>query len=63
KNIEDCIDKLYEIIVKAAEIPKGPSEETLQRIEKLQEKENQKRKLDKQFRSQKKSGRKYSDDL
>ncbi|CAG8780572.1 11253_t:CDS:1, partial [Cetraspora pellucida] len=35
KNIEDCIERLYEIIVKAAEIPKGPSEETIQRIEKL----------------------------
>lgn len=56
KNIEDCIDKLYEIIAKAAEIPKGPSEETLQRIEKLKKEEDQRRKSDKQFRSQKKSG-------
>ncbi|PKC05144.1 peptidyl-tRNA hydrolase domain-like protein [Rhizophagus irregularis] len=35
KNIEDCVDKLYEIILKAAEIPKAPSEETLKRIEQL----------------------------
>ncbi|CAG8469392.1 2305_t:CDS:2 [Acaulospora morrowiae] len=35
KNIEDCIEKLYESIVEAAQVPEGPSEETLQRIEKL----------------------------
>ena len=35
KNIEDCVDKLYEIILKAAEIPKAPDEETLKRIEQL----------------------------
>jgi hypothetical protein len=35
KNVEDCFDKLYEIIIKAAEIPKAPSEETLKRIEQL----------------------------
>jgi hypothetical protein len=35
KNIEDFVDKLYEIILKAAEIPKAPDEETLKRIEQL----------------------------
>ncbi|RIA92098.1 hypothetical protein C1645_691979 [Glomus cerebriforme] len=35
KNIEYCIDKLHEIILKAAEIPKAPSEETLKRIKQL----------------------------
>ena len=35
KNIEDCVDKLYEIVLKAGEIPKAPSEETLKRIEQL----------------------------
>ncbi|GBB85940.1 hypothetical protein RclHR1_12390002 [Rhizophagus clarus] len=61
KNIEDCVDKLYEIILKAAEIPKAPSEETLKRIEQLKKAENNKRRMDKQHRSEKKSSRRTKD--
>ncbi|CAG8461556.1 4309_t:CDS:2 [Diversispora eburnea] len=35
KNKDDCVDKLYDIILRAAQVPKGPDEETLERIEKL----------------------------
>ncbi|CAI2173333.1 18014_t:CDS:2 [Funneliformis geosporum] len=61
KNVEDCVDKLYEIILKAAEIPKAPDEETLKRIEQLKKAENNRRKMEKHHRSEKKSSRRIKD--
>ncbi|CAG8634254.1 3530_t:CDS:2 [Funneliformis caledonium] len=61
KNVEDCVDKLYEIILKAAEIPKAPDEETLKRIEKLKKAENNRRRMEKNHRSEKKSSRRIKD--
>ncbi|CAG8550233.1 1703_t:CDS:2, partial [Ambispora leptoticha] len=57
-NLDDCIDKLYDAIVKAAAVPKAPSQETVDRIERLKKAEDRRRKEEKQIRSQKKASRK-----
>ncbi|CAG8549403.1 4382_t:CDS:2 [Ambispora gerdemannii] len=56
-NLDDCIAKLYDAIVKAAAVPKAPSQETVERIERLKKAEDRRRKEEKQIRSQKKSSR------
>ncbi|KAG9292988.1 hypothetical protein G9A89_016350 [Geosiphon pyriformis] len=61
-NFDDCITKLYDAIVKAAEVPKGPNKEKLLRIERLKKAEDQRRKEAKQFRSQNKANRRFSFD-
>jgi len=35
QNVGDCVQKLYSMIVAAAQIPKEPDAKTLQRIERL----------------------------
>ncbi|RHZ87705.1 hypothetical protein Glove_31g26 [Diversispora epigaea] len=59
KNKDDCVDKLYDIILRAAQVPKGPDKETLERIEKLKRIEDGKRKKEKMLRSEKKRSRKF----
>ncbi|ORX93099.1 peptidyl-tRNA hydrolase domain-like protein, partial [Basidiobolus meristosporus CBS 931.73] len=35
KNADDCVDKLYQIILKAGEVPKEPDQATVERVKKL----------------------------
>lgn len=65
-NLEDCLDKLWESISRAAELPKGPDEETTKRVsdlkkaEKARDKENKKRHSERKANRRKKRG---SDDF
>lgn len=59
QNLADCIDKLTEMIKKAAFVAQGPSEETLQRIEEIKEVAKEKKKFQKQKHSSKKADRQW----
>ncbi|KAJ3414065.1 Peptidyl-tRNA hydrolase ict1, mitochondrial [Chytridiales sp. JEL 0842] len=61
QNIEDCMQKLYEMIRAAAEaeIPKEPSEEQLLRIKEFKAEEKERKIKSKQHRSKAKSERKF----
>ncbi|KAG0279429.1 hypothetical protein BGZ95_001248 [Linnemannia exigua] len=59
-NLDDCMDKLHEILIRMAELPKLPDAETLERLERIAG--NNRRKVNKQFQSQKKSSRRVSRD-
>jgi protein subunit release factor B len=59
QNLADCIDKLTDMIKKAAFVPQGPSEETLQRIEEIKEVAKEKKKFQKQKHSSKKADRQW----
>ncbi|KAF9921960.1 hypothetical protein FBU30_007987 [Linnemannia zychae] len=59
-NLDDCMDKLYEVLIKMAELPKLPDAETLEKLERIAG--NNRRKVNKQFHSQKKSSRRVSRD-
>ncbi|KAF9136758.1 hypothetical protein BGX30_010882 [Mortierella sp. GBA39] len=59
-NLDDCMDKLHEILLKMAELPKLPDAETLERLERMAG--NNRRKVNKQFQSQKKSSRRVGRD-
>ncbi|KAK3837224.1 MAG: hypothetical protein JOS17DRAFT_840186 [Linnemannia elongata] len=61
-NLDDCMDKLHEILHKMAELPKLPDAETLERLERIKKAGNNRRKVNKQFQSQKKSSRRVSRD-
>ncbi|KAF8939940.1 hypothetical protein BGZ47_007932 [Haplosporangium gracile] len=61
-NLDDCMDKLHEILLKMAELPKLPDAETLERLERIKKAGNNRRKVNKQFQSQKKSSRRVSRD-
>ncbi|KAJ3053290.1 hypothetical protein HK097_004621 [Rhizophlyctis rosea] len=60
-NLEGCLNIIYECIVKAAYVPKGPSEEKLQRIQELKEEQLEKKVFHKTVRSSKKQFRKGGD--
>ncbi|KAF9202310.1 hypothetical protein BGZ59_002224 [Podila verticillata] len=61
-NLDDCMEKLHEILIKMAELPKLPDAETLERLERIKKAGNNRRKVNKQFQSQKKSNRRVSRD-
>ncbi|KAF9133387.1 hypothetical protein BGW39_009810 [Mortierella sp. 14UC] len=61
-NLDDCMDKLHEILIRMAELPKLPDAETLERLERIKRAGNNRRKVNKQFQSQKKSSRRVSRD-
>ncbi|KAG0334903.1 hypothetical protein BG000_007954 [Podila horticola] len=61
-NLDDCMEKLHEILLKMAELPKLPDAETLERLERIKKAGNNRRKVNKQFQSQKKSSRRVSRD-
>ncbi|KAJ1877928.1 hypothetical protein LPJ66_011994 [Kickxella alabastrina] len=56
-NLEDCLDRLWEAISAAAELPKGPDEETIKRVEGLQKAEKFRNKENKKRLSMRKSNR------
>ncbi|KAJ1837920.1 hypothetical protein LPJ57_011284 [Coemansia sp. RSA 486] len=64
-NIEDCLDRLWESISAAAELPREPDEETVKRVEDLKKAEKARNKDKKMRHSMRKSGRKKgsSDDF
>ncbi|KAF9989114.1 hypothetical protein BGZ75_007486 [Mortierella antarctica] len=61
-NLEDCMEKLHEILLKMAELPKLPDAETLEKLERIKKAGNNRRKVNKQFQSQKKSSRRIGRD-
>ncbi|KAF9378998.1 hypothetical protein CPB97_009216 [Podila verticillata] len=61
-NLDDCMEKLHEVLIKMAELPKLPDAETLERLERIKKAGNNRRKVNKQFQSQKKSNRRVSRD-
>ncbi|KAG0210440.1 hypothetical protein BGX33_004913 [Mortierella sp. NVP41] len=61
-NLDDCMEKLHEILLRMAELPKLPDAETLERLERIKKAGNNRRKVNKQFQSQKKSSRRVSRD-
>ncbi|KAJ2798474.1 hypothetical protein H4R20_004809 [Coemansia guatemalensis] len=64
QNIEDCIDKLWQHIDRAAELPKGPSEATIRRVQELKRIGMSRMKETKKRHSQRKaSRRKGFDDI
>ncbi|KAJ2786719.1 hypothetical protein GGI15_001297 [Coemansia interrupta] len=64
-NIEDCLDRLWESISTAAELPKGPDEEQIKRIEGLKKSEKARNKEHKKRQSMRKANRRKggSDDF
>ncbi|KND01046.1 uncharacterized protein SPPG_04139 [Spizellomyces punctatus DAOM BR117] len=64
QNFEECLSKLYTAIVEAAEelVPRGPSEETLKRIEEFKEIEREKKMKAKERHAQKKASRRRGKD-
>ncbi|KAJ2078356.1 hypothetical protein H4R24_004526 [Coemansia sp. RSA 988] len=56
-NIEDCLDKLWQHIDRAAELPKGPSEETICRVRELKRIEKARNIETKKRHSQRKASR------
>lgn len=34
-NLDDCMEKLHEVLIKMAELPKLPDAETLERLERM----------------------------
>ncbi|KAJ2819032.1 hypothetical protein FBU31_005673 [Coemansia sp. 'formosensis'] len=56
-NIEDCLDRLWESVCQAAELPKGPDEETVQRVEGLKRAEKARNKEHKRRQSDRKASR------
>ncbi|KAJ2077676.1 hypothetical protein GGI16_008074 [Coemansia sp. S142-1] len=56
-NIEDCLDRLWESVCHAAELPKGPDEETVQRVEGLKKAEKARNKEHKKRQSDRKANR------
>ncbi|GJJ75851.1 peptidyl-tRNA hydrolase ICT1 [Entomortierella parvispora] len=61
-NLEDCMEKLHEILMQMAELPKLPDAETLEKLERIKRAGNNRRKANKQFQSQKKSNRRVGRD-
>ncbi|KAI1319468.1 hypothetical protein EDD11_004045 [Mortierella claussenii] len=61
-NLDDCMEKLHEILIKMAELPKLPDADTLARLERIKRAGDNRRKANKQFQSQKKSSRRVSRD-
>ncbi|KAF9117040.1 hypothetical protein BGX27_005590 [Mortierella sp. AM989] len=61
-NLDDCLEKLHKILIKMAELPKLPDAETLEKLERIRKAGNNRRKVNKQFQSQKKSSRRVSRD-
>ncbi|KAJ2610749.1 hypothetical protein H4S08_003468 [Coemansia sp. RSA 1365] len=63
-NIDDCLDKLWQHIDRAAELPKGPSEETIRRVRELKRIEKTRDKETKKRHSQRKASRRrgFDDD-
>ncbi|KAG0250383.1 hypothetical protein BG011_008396 [Mortierella polycephala] len=61
-NLDDCMEKLHDILLKMAELPKLPDAETLEKLERIKKAGNNRRKLNKQLQSQKKSSRRVSRD-
>ncbi|KAK3845127.1 MAG: hypothetical protein J3R72DRAFT_436953 [Linnemannia gamsii] len=61
-NLDDCMEKLHEVLIRMAELPKLPDAETLERLERIKRAGNNRRKVNKQFQSQKKSSRRVSRD-
>ncbi|KAF9963488.1 hypothetical protein BGZ70_007389 [Mortierella alpina] len=61
-NLDDCMEKLHEILLKMAELPKLPDAETLEKLERIKKAGNNRRKVNKQFQSQKKSSRRIGRD-
>ncbi|KAJ2258813.1 hypothetical protein EV176_006948, partial [Coemansia sp. RSA 451] len=57
QNIEDCLDKLWQHIDRASTLPRGPSAETTQRVEKLRKAEKARNMETKKRHSQRKAGR------
>ncbi|KAJ1723414.1 hypothetical protein LPJ53_002224 [Coemansia erecta] len=64
-NIGDCLDRLWESISTAAELPKGPDEEQIKRIESLKKSEKARNKEHKKRQSMRKANRRKggSDDF
>jgi protein subunit release factor B len=61
KNLEDAIQKLRQLLLEASEVPKGPSELTVARVQALKRKADRKRRVDKKYHSIKKTFRKQID--
>ncbi|ORX67801.1 hypothetical protein DL89DRAFT_323995 [Linderina pennispora] len=56
-NFEDCLDKLWQAIERAAELPKEADPETAERVEKLKKAEKARNKENKKRLSERKSSR------
>ncbi|KAJ1734717.1 Mitochondrial beta-keto-acyl synthase [Coemansia biformis] len=56
-NIEDCLDRLWQQIDRAAALPKAPSQETAERVRSLKNAEQARDREAKQRRSKRKAGR------
>ncbi|KAJ2373956.1 hypothetical protein H4S02_008696 [Coemansia sp. RSA 2611] len=56
-NIDDCLDKLWQHIERASELPKAPSAETAQRVEQLKKAEKARNMEHKKRHSQRKADR------
>ncbi|KAG0231068.1 hypothetical protein BGW41_002324 [Actinomortierella wolfii] len=61
-NLDDCMSKLYDLIMETAQLPKLPDPESLARLERLKKAGDNRRKANKQYHSQKKSNRRVSRD-
>ncbi|KAF8981925.1 hypothetical protein BGZ46_002087 [Entomortierella lignicola] len=61
-NLDDCLEKLHEILLRMGELSKLPDAEALEKLERIRKAGNNRRKVNKQFQSQKKSSRRVSRD-
>ncbi|KAG0308996.1 hypothetical protein BGZ98_005858 [Dissophora globulifera] len=61
-NLEDCMEKLHEILLHMAELPKLPDAESLEKLERIKRAGDNRRKVNKQFQSKKKSNRRVGRD-
>jgi len=61
QNLDDCFEKLHEMLKRAAEVPKETSKETRERVVSLQHKETENRMREKRERQGVKSQRRQRD--
>ena len=57
QNLEDCIGKLYALMIKAGELPKETSEEQKKKVATLKRKDKARTMIDKIYSSRKKADR------
>ncbi|KAJ2747637.1 hypothetical protein GGI20_000286 [Coemansia sp. BCRC 34301] len=62
-NIEDCLDRLWESVCRAASLPKEPEAETVRRVEGLKKAEKARNKERKQRQSDRKAKRREGEDF
>lgn len=61
-NLDDCMEKLHDILLKMAKLPSLPDAESLAKLDRIRKAADNRRKANKQFQSKKKASRRISRD-